>query len=51
MPLGLIWIQQMNRGITLQDIMNKWPEMSVSEIARIIEVTRRRYPLAANQRT
>ncbi len=51
MPLGLIWIEQIERGATLTDIKNKWPEMTISEIARILDVARRRYRSEANQRT
>lgn len=50
MPLGLIWSQQLTRGARLEDIAAKWPDMTVEEIARIVEVASRRYCAGANQR-
>jgi len=42
MPLGLIWRQQLSKGMRLEDIAAKWPDMTVDEIARIVEVATRR---------
>lgn len=50
MPLGLIWSQQLEQGARLEDIAAKWPEMTVDEIAKIVDVARRRLGASANQR-
>ncbi len=50
MPLGLIWSQQLSLGARVEDIAAKWPEMTVEEIARIVEVASRRSRDATNQR-
>ena len=48
MPLGLIWSQQLAQGTRLEDIAAKWPEMTVEEIARIVEIASRRSHTAPN---
>jgi uncharacterized protein (DUF433 family) len=50
MPLGLIWSQQLTRGARIEDIAARWPDMTVEEIARIVDVASRRYHAATNQR-
>ena len=50
MPIGLIWHQQLARGLRIEDIAARWPEMTVEEIARIVDVASRRYHADANQR-
>lgn len=47
-PIGLIWMDQLEQGATLQDIAAKWPEMTVDEIARIVVVAALRYRAATN---
>ena len=47
-PIGLIWMDQLEQGATLEDIAAKWPEMTVDEIARIVEVATRRSRTAPN---
>ncbi len=48
MPLGLIWQQQIASGRRVEDIAAQWPEMTVEEIARIVEVATRRSRAAPN---
>lgn len=50
MPLGLIWQQQLAQGVSLTDIAARWPDLTVDEIARIVDVATRRYRASANQR-
>lgn len=48
MPLGLIWSQQLAQGARLADIAAKWPDLTVDEIARIVEIASRRSRHAPN---